>query len=159
MKLIPLSTSGGKHSGKYFAQVDDADYELLSKFKWTVSIHKNTCYAERYSGKVKVKMHRAILGIVGKREILADHRDRNGLNNQRSNLREATRSQNNTNIAVRGRSKYYGVSYANGMWRVRIVVDGSRKNVGTFANEIVAAKAYNAAAEQYNCTFAPLNTL
>lgn len=159
MREIPLSKSGIKHSGKYFAQVDDEDYELLSKFRWSVRVAKHTCYAERRVGTVKIKMHRAILGIIGEENTFGDHRDRNGLNNQRDNLRAVTKAENNTNRITSGKSQYYGVSWDGDKWRVRINVNGTRKHVGRFDNETVAAKAYNLAAIKYECKFTPINAV
>jgi len=69
MKLIALSKNG-KHKGKYFAQVDDEDYEFLNQFSWSVQISKRTQYAIRAiypngkSGGCKsIYMHRFILGL------------------------------------------------------------------------------------------------
>lgn len=57
-----------------------------------------------------------------------DHIDGNGLNNRRSNLRPATKTQNNYNKPPRpgGLSKYKGVSWdePNGKWRATIQAEG-----------------------------------
>lgn len=115
MKLIPLSPNSKKISGKYFAMVDDEDYEWLIKFTWSVQFDLNTIYAVRHTsrklGKQKtIKMHREILGITNPK-IKIDHIDHNGGNNQRSNLREATCSQNSMNKSCvkNSSSKYIGV--------------------------------------------------
>ena len=59
MKLISLT------QGK-FAQVDNSDYKLVSKFKWCVYKNHNSYYAKRTdcsNGKrVAVYMHRFIMG-------------------------------------------------------------------------------------------------
>ncbi len=87
-----------------FAIVDDEDYERLSKNKWYIMklYHCDTeiLYARRYDGSVKdenykaILMHREILNVHG-REKKVDHKDGNGLNNQKQNLRICTHSDNN----------------------------------------------------------------
>jgi hypothetical protein len=98
MKEIPL-TQG------YVALVDDEDYGRVSLYKWYA--HKDPSsdpnrpliYAQRSSRRPDGKrftllMHRFILGDSGPD---IDHWDRNGLNNQRGNLRACNQSQNNAN--------------------------------------------------------------
>lgn len=98
MKKIKLT------QGK-FALVDNEDFEYLNQFKWYLQKGTNTFYAVRITwNKVTKKaqtigMHREILNFpVG---FEADHKDRNGLNNQRRNLRIATKSQNSMNTSIR----------------------------------------------------------
>jgi hypothetical protein len=97
MKLIPLT------QGK-FAMVDDADFDWLNQWNWQANLIKGIWYATRgirepkiargiYGKVVRVSMHRVILDLKDRWE-LGDHLDGNGLNNQRSNLRKATNSQN-----------------------------------------------------------------
>lgn len=93
MKLIPLSRG-------LFAQVDDDMFDYLNQWKWYAHKHGNTYYARRNdykNGKQKtLRMHNLI---INKRSgMQTDHRDHNGLNNQRYNLREATTAQNQYNI-------------------------------------------------------------
>lgn len=153
MKTIPLS------QGQQ-ALVDDEDYAELSKFKWHAQRHKYTFYAARSAytptGKQHVSMHRAILA--AERGIQVDHRDGNGLNNCRSNLRLATRVQNL--CAFRGgrinkTSKYRGVYFhkQKAKWQVRVV----RQYVGIYASELDAARAYDAVARAQFGEFVHLN--
>jgi hypothetical protein len=87
-----------------------------------------------------------------------DHRDRNGLNNTRSNLRPATRSQNMANRAMpEGASAYRGVAPFRGKWRARISVDRRQVFLGDFENIVAAAAAYDAAATSAHGEFAVLN--
>src|SRR6188768_2332166 len=105
MKEIPLT------QGKS-VMVDDEDFEFLNQWKWYASKSNNTFYAHRRVGKHGrfVYMHRLILGIDNiSPELFPDHMDRNGLNNQRYNLRIATRSDNNSNRICTGESGYLGV--------------------------------------------------
>ena len=85
------------------ALVDDEDYEYLSQWKWYAHRRHNkyTYYAMRteyVNGKKQIRMHNAIAlkyGINDYEEL--DHIDRDGLNNQKSNLRTVTRGENNFN--------------------------------------------------------------
>lgn len=162
MKLIPLT------QGK-FAQVDDDDYEELSKHKWHVMTGKYTCYAVRkvYLGGGRknpkyttVWMHRQILNVEDKLA-LVDHKDHDGLNNQKNNIRKCTRSQNQRNkrSEINSTSKYLGVDYDSkrNRWKSRIRSNGKEKHLGRFINEIDAAKAYDIAAAEIHGEFANLN--
>lgn len=147
--------------GKY-ALVDDSDYEWLSQWKWQYS--KRFGYAERtvhQNGKSRKKrMHQVIMGEPPE-GMEIDHIDGNKLNNQRSNLRFVTRSQNNMNAKkrVNTTSRYKGVHFERytGKWRAAIIVDGKKVSLGRFCSEIEAAKAYNEAAIKYFGDFARLN--
>jgi hypothetical protein len=82
-------------SSDYSTIVDDEDYEFLKKFKWYLNKGKITFYARaKINGKM-VRMHRLILKANSTQII--DHKDRNGLNNQKDNLRFYTLSQNAMN--------------------------------------------------------------
>jgi len=155
MKLIPL-TQG------QFAMVDDDDYDELSKFKWQVYTSKrHIMYAIRTTPDDKtVYMHRSILKITD-RYLFTDHRDHNGLNNQKDNLRKATMAENNANRRrfKKGTSIYRGVWFDSyyGVYKVQISENGRKVHLGRFKNEIDAAKAYNEAAIKYHKEFAFLN--
>lgn len=110
-------------------------------------------------------MHRVI--IAAREGQLVDHRDGDGLNNQRSNLRFATVRQNGANSRkTHGKSKYRGVYWnvARNAWQAQISagpVAGRQKvlYLGRYATETEAAHAYNLKASQLHGAFAGLNTL
>lgn len=166
MKLIPLSTTG-KHAGKYFAQVDDDMYPFLIHWKWSVVFAQDVdglFYATRggsINGKaISVRMHRFILGITDPK-IEVDHKDHNGLNNQRQNLRYGSKSQNQSNYtSTKGStSKYLGISWCAtySRWVTQIRIDGKGKFIGAFKDEIEAAKAYDRVAKEKRGEWANLN--
>ena len=156
MKEIPLTR------GKV-AIVDDEDYEELSIVKWH---YNHWGYAMRNvtpGGKkrTKIQMHIAILGKIEGFEI--DHKDGNGLNNRRENLRHVTHTQNTQNKAPykKTSSRYKGVSWnkwAN-KWVSTIVIDGKYYYLGYYKSERDAAWVYNVWAESFFGEYTRLNVL
>lgn len=157
-KQIPLT------QGK-FALVDDEDYDFLMQWKW----HFNPAgagYAKRTislgDGKFKcIQMHRLLLNVgVG---ISIDHIDRNGLNNQRINLRIANQSENmrNRESFKKSTSKFKGVYWkkSNKKWVAEINFNKEKKYLGIFSSEIEAALAYNKAAIELFGDFSILNII
>lgn len=165
-----------KKHGTHSVFLDDEDYEMLSSYRWYIQKQGRNFYAERRIRIIKenkkttqaVKMHRVILGLgnFATDPRLVDHKDGNGLNNVKSNLRIATNSQNSKNRKAAGKSKYLGVSLVirtrqKSYWLASIKVDGKQKHIKSFPytpeGEILAAKAYNEAAIKYHGEFANLN--
>lgn len=155
MKLIPL-TQG------LFAQVDDEDFEKINQFNWTATKREHTFYAFRDIWKNKknnrLYMHTFILG---SKEV--DHKDLNGLNNKRLNLRACTRSQNrmNSRKIKNTTSKYKGVSWDKDRkkWFVHIGYNYRNIVLGRYKTENEAALIYNQAALKYFGEFARLNVI
>lgn len=87
-----------KLKGNNVALVDDEDYDKISSYNWSVITCKTTKYAKRYCGSGYINgrsMHRMIMQPPD--NLVVDHKDGNGLNNQKSNLRICTRGQNISN--------------------------------------------------------------
>jgi hypothetical protein len=89
---------------------------------------------------------------------MIDHHDGNRGNNRWSNLRRATRSENNAN-RLRQRnntSGFKGVTLepTTGKWRARISKDRLRRTLGTFRTPEAAHEAYTAAARRLFGEFA-----
>lgn len=151
MKLIQL-TKG------LSCQVSDEDFEWLNQWKWYAgnggALRRPTKYGRLIS------MSRLILGLPDDIKFLPDHIDRNPFNNQRSNLRIATRSQNNANKKCIGGSGYLGVFPAGKSgWFARINKNGTRYYLGFYKVKEQAAMAYNIAAVKIHGEFANLNVL
>lgn len=148
MKIIPLSNNR-------FALVDDEDYERVRHHKWHARPTKWTIYAQTHVKRDNIdttmQLHRLILG-VDDPQIQVDHRNHNGLDCQRQNLRFATASQNSANArkAEGTLSRFKGVTWHKGTkkWAAQIILNRKRTWIGVFSTEEEAAKAYLRAAQK-----------
>lgn len=158
MKRIHLSGSFE------YAMVDDDTYTSLMKYWWKIG---SNGYAITFGRNglphTQKLMHRLIMNAAPFQ--MVDHIDGNPMNNCRSNLRFVTHSQNNFNSGKRNpeltTSKYKGVrrqrwGYKD-RWAATIYADHHRYELGTFASEVEAARAYNKAASQLHGVYARLN--
>ncbi len=141
------------------AIIDDTDWPIIAGYTWYATKSYNTWYAVAAipgrRRKARVKMHNLILGRKN-----VDHRDSDGLNNRRSNLRPCNDAQNQQNNGSRGgSSKFKGVSWVmrRKKWLVAFRCNNQYHFVGWFADEIEAAKAYDAAILPLAGDFARLN--
>lgn len=139
--------------------VDDEDYKYLSQWKWFARETAGIFYASRNSKKGElgyvdrdhrqlIHMHRIIINTP--QQMVTDHIDHDGLNNQKRNLRIVSPRQNNQNQNRITSSKYPGVSYykAYGKWQAMIAIGKDRIFLGYFDSEIEAAKAYEKAVRE-----------
>lgn len=158
MKEIQLS------QGKV-ALIDDDDFERVNQFKWSFGVSKRdkTIYVKRrdWSKKEYIKLHRFILNAPKNKQV--DHIDGNGLNNQKSNLRLCSQSENkrNSKIYSNNTSGYKGVTFSrsNSKWIARVMVNKKYVNFGSYKTKEEAAIAYNNAAIKHYGNFARINVL
>lgn len=146
----------------YSALVDDADYgNVTAAGPWYVVLHRRTAYARRNirrsdGTRATQRLHNFLTGWP-----FVDHRDGNGLNNQRENLRPATKGQNtvNTPPAVHNTSGYKGVAWypRSGCWRAQAGSGRRTFHLGYFDAAKDAALAYDAAASLMWGEYAWLN--
>jgi hypothetical protein len=146
MKTIPL-TQGE------VAVVDDRDFYSVSQYKWSLRKIGRKKYAGRYrlmaEGFPKgsfVYLHQFLIPTACK----IDHRDGDGLNNQRYNLRSATDRQNSRGFRLKApgaTSRFRGVSWdaSRQKWKAQGKTStGKTLFLGRFEEEEQAAKAYDA---------------
>lgn len=150
----------------YVAVVDIEDAHLLAGYNWCAKVHKNKAgkvsgvYGQRRCPNGKyIMMHRLIMGLDGGLP-LCDHRDGDGLNNRKSNLRLASNAQNtyNSKLPSTNTSGFKGVSWdkSHGKWLARIMKDGKEKKLGRFDDIKLAAEAYVRASKDFHGEFARL---
>ena len=142
MKLIKLTQN------KY-TKVDNEDFESLNKLKWYTRKDRKTFYAARNKAynRGTLHMHRIIVNCPTDKEV--DHLDRDGLNNQKVNLRVVNRKENLNNKGVYKLSKanksgIKGVTRhtKNNAWVVQKRINGKNKYLGSFADIKEAKKCY-----------------
>lgn len=147
------------------ALVDDEDYHNVSRYTW----HAKRCgckvYAETSTwdslnkNKVNVYMHHLICPGASR----VDHKDGDGLNNTRLNVRPASASDNNKNKGAQSNntSGYKGVirekKSRRNPWRAQIKSDGRYIRIGGYQTPEQAALAYDKAAILIHGEFASLN--
>lgn len=153
---VPLSGGG-------YALVDDNKYPLIEKYRWRIWRTGNQVYAKTAkmikSKNIVLLMHRIIAN--APQGMVVDHINGDGLDNRISNLRICSIKQNVRYSSKRKKatSPYKGVCWKSreGKWWANIIVDGHRKHLGYFNNEIDAAIAYDRAATIYFGEYARLN--
>lgn len=156
METVRISLGHG-----VFTVIDAADFHLVGHCRWSLKLCKEgNRYAmgRPYGGRQKVGMHRYLLGLKVGDGLESDHIDGDGLNNRRSNLRVATRTQNGRNIRTRSAAK--GVFPCKSRlrpWFARIKINQKPVYLGCFATREEAAMCYNVAAKKYFGEFACLN--
>ena len=142
MRIIPLSE-------ELTTIVDDDEFHLLSSYQWSANqTESGHVYAVRWDGFKAVKMHREIMGAAHGDGLIVDHIDGNTLNNQKSNLRLCTQSENTQNSRKQktSTSKYKGAQKCKDGWQASITKNGVKKYLGCYKTQIAAACVYNRSA-------------
>jgi hypothetical protein len=135
--------------------VDDELYDYLNQWKW--------CYANGYAQRTDypgkgtqktIRMSRIIVNPPDGMEV--DHINLDKLDNQRSNLRVCTRSQNCSNKKKTAKSGRKGVYWNknNKNWVACMKYHGKGIHLGSFTNLDDAAEAYANGAKKYFGEFA-----
>lgn len=157
--LIASIEIGGGHIA-LIALIDLADLGKVRQFTWHIRGHHRRRYAyTNIPGQGATSMHRLVMDAPPGLEV--DHKNGDGLDNRRSNLRPATHSQNMANRpGDRGTSsRFKGVSLyrCRGNWMAYISIRGRRKTIGYFSTEIEAALIYDEWARKDHGEFACVN--
>jgi hypothetical protein len=140
--------------GEHVALVDEADADRVLEHDWRPMVSETgKVYAYTVIDRKTVLLHRFIVGTA--KGLDTDHRDRDGLNNRRSNLRWASRAENVANTPKSQRrdggqwtSRHKGVCWNREQrrWQASIRIDGRLKYLGRYDDEDDAARAYDRAA-------------
>jgi hypothetical protein len=145
--------------------LDAEDYYRFSDFKWGIFADKGKCYVVcniklRPGPTSRARLHRELMNAPAGLHV--DHRNSDGLDNRRANLRIATHAQNVQNrrkTKSKTSFRFIGVCFDRHRqeWTVHIGHNGRKLWLGRFNNEEDAAKAYDNAAVKYHKEFAHLN--
>lgn len=151
--------------------IDDEDFELVNQYTWHIQKGHSTFYAVSNYWKwcngnkkcITICMHRLIMGVKNKK-IFIDHKDHNGLNNQKYNLRSCTHSQNARNRVANIGRLYRGTHLRKktttiNKWTASISYNKKSFFLGYFKTEKEAALAYNQKAVELHGEFANLNII
>jgi hypothetical protein len=152
--IVPLTQ--GKE-----AIIDACDVHLVEGVNWYALKDGNTFYAQRNlkigpNKQTTIKMHRVIMSAAT--GIGVDHKDGDGLNNRRVNMRIASHAQNMRNRRKQANNKtgFKGVSLhsASGSWRASIKKNRKQLHLGYFTTPEQAHAAYREAAAKLHGEFA-----
>lgn len=132
------------------ALIDDDDFEYINQFKWNAHRSEKYWYASRSRG---VRMHRVIMKTCDGMDI--DHKNGNGLDNRKENLRICTHQQNMQNQPlprINNKLGVKGVSLEKGRrknFRATIFVKGKKVHLGYYNVLKDADEAYRIAEKKY----------
>ena len=166
-----LCVESPKH-GRFLALIDSEHAERIGKHIWCLAtsnrcLSRDSFYFQTHirnadGSRGALSLHRLVMNVPNSNEV--DHANHNYLDLRQSELRTATRAENQRNqLKTHGVSKYKGV-YLNKRevkWVGQIRCDGKRIHLGCFPfteqGEIDAAKAYDRKAIELFSDFARLN--
>ena len=138
----------------YTCKVDLCDYDLVKDYNWW-ALEKHDAYGSvscvyamrtlcRNGAKKNQRMHRILTNADD--DVMVDHRDGDGLNNTRQNLRFATRSQNQQNKGPQKSNKtgVKGVYFCKIRKKYRATINANKKfyDLGRYEKIEDAEKAY-----------------
>lgn len=154
--LVPLTRG-------HVAIIDEADLPLIRTHIWAYQSGGYAYRSEGPRGAVKaVLMHRYLMQTPAGMD--TDHINGNKLDNRRSNLRVATRAQNNVNrgLTPNNTTGLKGVhapeeTIHGPVWLASIVVNDRGVHLGRYASPEDAGRAYDIAAAQHFGEYAQLN--
>lgn len=140
--------------------IDSEDVDKIKGYKWGLS---DKGYVRTRLKKGMLQIQHIVLGVKPNRERQIDHRNRNPLINQKTNLRLCTAIGNNRNKSKpkNNKSGYKGVYWnkESKKWRAIIRVNKKAIHLGLFKDKTKAAVVYNEAAIKFHKEFACLNKL
>lgn len=134
--------------------IDREDFDKVKDYCWRIDINAGYVIANSRDGTNRIVwLHRMIMDI-NNDNIYVDHKNWDKTNNKKSNLRLATKSENNINIKRKfnNTSGYTGVTFnkKSGKYIARISINGNRIYLGMFNDFISAVKARHDAEIKYH---------
>jgi hypothetical protein len=151
--LVPLHAQDG--SVRAYSLIDRADAPIAEAYRWWLG---GDDYAISLISGETIYLHREIMGLTYGDPLVVDHKNRQRLDNRRSNLRVVTKAVNAKNRSKRvGSSLHKGVHWkkpnplhrTRGCWTARIIIDRKMIYLGNFDTEDEAAAAVEAGRRQH----------
>ncbi len=147
--------------GQHVLEFDECDAALVASRKWGIVKVKSNIYARTKQPGRKgkwIKLHQLLMP--GCRRV--DHKDGNGLNNRRTNLRPATHAQNiwNARKLQKATSRFKWVTRVRDRicsFEASVTANGKRLKLGRFHDEVAAALAADITALKLHGEFARPN--
>jgi hypothetical protein len=140
--------------------IDAADREVVENTNWTVLRESEwLAYVGRTVEKTTLLLHRHLMNTPKK--LVVDHRDDDGLNCRRYNLRNCTKAQNDakkrtlTKLSASGARGVYPTK--NGRFTVIVSLDNKLKSHGTFDTIAEASAVRDAVVLAHYGEYAVLN--
>jgi hypothetical protein len=170
-KVATLTIRKKRNNKPFYCLIDEADLPRIEGWELSIYDGSQTYYVRAYKRDgvwtMGAPLHRILLDLADP-TVLVDHRNRNGLDNRRHNLRLATSLQNawNSGPSRTSQTGYKGVtkqkvrSKKGGSppkWQAMIRIDGKNKRLTGFSTPEEAALAYDREAEAAFGEFAYLN--
>ena len=124
----------GTTSTKQTFMVDASDLPLVRDYCWHINKNGYVVACAKNGASPELRLHRFVTGVTDD-TVCVDHKNWDKTDNRKSNLRLATKSQNNINIKRRidNTSGYTGVSVTRGgKYLARISIDGARYYLGVY---------------------------
>jgi hypothetical protein len=158
-----MSTVSFPINGGVSVLLDEEDVPHVERFVWSAQVHPRTTYAQanvwRGGQRTTMTLHRFIARAEDNEHV--DHRNGDGLDCRKENLRTCLKFQNNQNARTRvdNTSGFKGVSWypAGKKWSAGIMLDGKRRHIGYYATKEDAARAYDVVAQKAFGEFSWLN--
>ena len=146
-----------KLSSGDLALVDNEDFELVAQYTWFLFVSRGHPYVCAWVEGQRVFLHRFITQ--APKGVYVDHKDGDGLNNRRANLRRATQGQNaaNQRLSKANTSGFKGVSRNGRNWLAQTKVGGKYMYLGTYRTPEEAAQAYDATVIELHGPYARTN--
>jgi hypothetical protein len=145
------------------SKISKRDIELVKKYSWQIHICGELKYLRDSSGRSpRLLLHNLL--IPTKEEFVVDHKNRDGLDNRRENLRLCTRAENCRNskpkkLQTSNGSRYKGVTFhpKKKLYQARICFNRQRIRLGRSKDEKLCAFLYDVAALELHGEFACIN--